>query len=791
MYKNYIKIALRNIIRQKLSTFVNIIGLAVGLAGCLLIIGYVSHELSFEDCHTAADRIYRVDGYYTDGDVTLYYENMMAPLAKALQDECGFVREATTFNYAANITSAVGQNKTVSEQVFFVQPDFFDIFTFPFKEGDPKSSLQEPYTAVVTENFAGQLFGAENPIGQSLIINDDYQCRITGIVQNPPRNTQFQFDFLISHATLNQLKVDIDNWDNIGKNYVYVLLDNEADEHKLSTQIPAVMSRHLPSETVQKYSMNLTPLKDIYLHSSYFEKLSPTGNLFYVYLLSGIALLILLIACINYINLSTARSINRLKEVGLRKVLGAKRRQLIVQILIESLTITIIAMIIGMVLYDIARPYYNNFVGRQIVTEIYSSPGMFAVMIGLTVLVGVIAGSFTAFYTTRFKPLKLFYYRSMLKTSKSYLRKGLVTVQFVIAVGLIFVCLAVNKQINFLKSYDRGFDKENIMILNPTGAEAAAQCALLKKEILNNTDIRQASAMLFYPGESAMTFRPFDFEDGENKRTEHLQCLYVDRDYLSTFNIELLQGRNFSEEFEGQPFSEIIVNQKLVDTYGIDDPLNYSLSYNNQRIKIVGVVKDFNSLPMKIELRPTALVLRTDIIDKLAVRLDEDKLGGQIAAVKDIWSRIIPDQVFSYFFLDDKLNSAYGEEERMRSLFLVASILAILIACLGAFGLAAFAAEQRTHEIGIRKVLGASLINIVRLISNEFVVLTGIACLIAWPLAYYLVNKSMQDFPYRVNFGLDIIILSGAVCLSVVLATVGFQAFKAALANPVDTLKHE
>ena len=255
------------------------------------------------------------------------------------------------------------------------------------------------------------------------------------------------------------------------------MLDNKAEAQKLTGQIPAVLSRYLPEETVQNYNMNLTPLKDIYLHSDYFEELSPTGNLFYVYLLSGIALLILLIACINYINLSTARSINRLKEVGLRKVLGANRRQLIMQILIESMLITFIAMIVGLVLYDLARPHYNAFIGKAIVTEIYTSPLMIAAMIALTLLVGTIAGSFTAFYTTRFKPLKLFNYKSMLKSSKSYLRKGLVTVQFIIAVGLIFVCLAVHKQINYLKSYDRGFDRENIMVLNPIGERSAAKCA--------------------------------------------------------------------------------------------------------------------------------------------------------------------------------------------------------------------------------------------------------------------------------------------------------------------------
>ena len=329
------------------------------------------------------------------------------------------------------------------------------------------------------------------------------------------------------------------------------------------------------------------------------------------------------------------------------------------------------------------------------------------------------------------------------------------------------------------------------MVLSPPCEDAGSKCALLKEEILNTTDIRKASTMAFYPGQSAMSFKPFTFEDDADKKTDHIQCLYVDRDYLSTFDIELLQGQNFSEEFAEQPFREIIVNQNFLDTYGISDPLNYTLTHQNKLAKIVGVIEDFNSLPMKIKLRPTILALNTDYSEQLALKLDKGNITSQIAAVNNIWNKIMPEQVFSYFFLKDKLNSVYNEEERMRSLFLVSSLLAIMIACLGAFGLSSFAAEQRTHEIGIRKVLGASLINIVRLISKELIVLTGLACLIAWPLAYYLVNKSMQDFPYRTSFGFDIFILSGIACLIVVVTTVAYQAIRAALANPIDTLKHE
>jgi putative ABC transport system permease protein len=791
MHRNYIKIAIRNICRQKLSTFVNVIGLAIGLAGCLLIISYVSHELSFENCHKKANNIYRVDGSFTEGDLTIYSENMMPPLAQALENEYAYVHLATTFKYISDMKVSVGQNKYTSDQVLFAQPQFFEMFTFPFLDGNPRTSLKAPYTAVISKEFKERVFGEQNPLGKSIQINDEYQCLITGVLKELPRNTQFRFDFLISHATLSQLDFDPNNWEDITNDYVYVFLEKRSDAEKLTADLPSVLAQHLPPEEVQKYHLRLSPLKDIYLHSSYFEELSPQGNLFYVYLLTGIAVLILIIACINYINLSTARSFYRLKEVGMRKVLGANRRQLILQMLTESVIVTMVAMSVGLILYEVGRPFCNDFIGKPVVAEIYNNPTMIFSLIILTLIVGVVAGSYTAFYQTRLKPLKLFYHKSMVKSSKSILRKSLVTLQFVIAVGMIFVCLVIHKQIHYLKSYDRGFESDNIMVLNLAGEDAGGKCALLKNEILNQTDIRNATIMFSYPGESSLAITAFTLEGGQEQNPEYFQSLFVDRDYLSTFKIDLIEGRNFSDEHEGNPYKAVIVNQSLIDKCGISDPLNYTLYYKMKPVEIIGVVRDFNSLPMKIKLMPTVLMLETAYNRQLALKLDADKITGQTLAVKSIWSQVLPDKVFSYFFLDDKLDSVYQEEEKMRSLFLVSSVLAILIACLGAFGLASFATEQRAHEIGIRKVLGASLLNIIRLTSKEFLVLIGVACIIAWPLAYYLINKSLQDFPYRTAIGFEIFVLSGLACLLIVLATVSYQSLKAALANPVNSLRHE
>jgi putative ABC transport system permease protein len=791
MISNYLKTALRNLSRNRLYSIISIVGLAIGLGGCLLIVTYLNNELSFEHCYRNMDRIYRVDGLYVVGDGQVSMANISAPVGPAIKEACPEVEDMTRFRRVWDAKVEFRNGDIATESKFLLaEPAFLSIFTIPMKEGNPQTALEAPFSVIISNEIRKKYFPDQNPIGQTIKVNDQYECQITGVFETLPPNTQLQTNFIASYSSLEKMGTDLSKWTDILNDYTYLLLKENADPQQLEQKIPSILEPHM-GDDAKSMMLRLQPLKQIYLHSNLSYELPPQGNLTYVYIFSCVAIVILIIACINFINLATARSSHRIKEVGVRKTLGAMRPQLVKQFLSESVLITVISMCLGVILFELALPQLEAFLGRDLPINIYRNPTILFSILGMVGIVGLLSGSYPALILSKQQTTTALRGSPSGGRTKATFRRVLVTLQFTIAIAIVCATAIIYSQIKFTSTADLGYDKDNMLIWNFDEKTAPEKVCLMKQQILENTNIVHVSAIRVPPAGGYHYLNSVHPENKPEGEYVLLSMFFVDYDFLSTFNIKMVEGRYFTVELAAQDKYAIVINEAALKTYGIDNPLGFKFYGQKREYNVIGVVKDFHNISLKNNIPPLALLINPNELRRLAVKLPAENQSVTMASIEKIWKRVLPDQPISFQFLEDLLKKDYEGEHKAASLFTVFSILAIVIACLGLFGLAAFMAEKRTKEIGIRKVLGASISNIVQLMSKEVLILIVIANVIAIPIAYYIGNKWLQSFAYRIQLGWTIFALSGVMVMAIALLTVSSQALKAALANPVDSLRYE
>jgi len=796
VFRNYINSAVRNLTRQKLYTAINILGLAIGLAGCLLIIGYINNELSFENCHRNKDRIYRIDGLWALGGSQVSMASIMPAVGPAAKEAFPEIERVVRIRRLGGrlwtLPLEFKQDGMVEEREgLAAEPDFLKIFTLPLKEGNPQTALEAPYSVIISQELGELHFGNRSPIGKTIRVKEEYDLQITGVFEKIPANTQLKTDFVISYSTLEKIGMDTQSWTDLFQDYTYVLLREGANPAEIEKKLPALLQQHMGEDEAKNYLLQLQPLKHIYLHSNLSYELPPNGDPIYLYVFGCVAFLILLVACINFVNLSTARVSHRVREVGIRKVLGAFRFQLVRQFLSESILLTLISMVFGVALFEMAKPRLEAFIEQQLEISIFGDPLLLLSMFAMIVIVGLLSGSYPALVLSRFQPSSILRGEVFGTRSKSFLRRFLVAFQFIIAIALLCVTLAVYQQIDYALTTELGFDNKNILLIDAGQEVSPEKQELVKAEILGSGLASSVTVTDCAPGEPRHHLFGLRPQDKLDQDPTLLHGMRVDPDYLSTFGIQLVKGRNFSQEFAADAGNSILINQVAVREFEMDEPIGFKLYLSDQECQVVGVVRDFYFHSFHEEILPMALFAATKDRRLIAAKLPPDFTSQSITDVEKIWNRIAPEVPFEYSFLEDVTSKNYEDDRKLGMLFTAFSLLTVFVACLGLFGLAAFSAERRTKEIGIRKALGASVTSIVRLLCKEIVILVLIANAIAWPVAYLTIGRWLETFAYRTHITCTLFLLSGSLVLIIALATVSYQSIRAALANPVDSLRYE
>lgn len=805
MLKNYIKIALRNLLRNKLYSILNIIGLAIGIACCILILLYVQDELSFDRFHEKADRIYRVSTYFALKDRIMNFATTAHVQGSMFKEGYPEVEDYVRFNDYGSRRVIRYKDKTFTEEKFiWVDNSIFDVFSFKLIKGNPKDALVKPNTVVITEEMAEKYFGNEDPIGKNLRVHSDTLYMVTGVIENVPKTSHIRPDFFASFITLD-LKPSGNVAGDLTGNvdyYTYILLKKGTDYKELEQKFVGFTDKHLGALMksfggTAKYE--LQPLTSIYLHSDKENELERTSDITYVYLFSGIGLFILLLACLNFMNLSTARSANRAKEVGLRKVVGAHRHQLIRQFIGESMILTFIAIIISFLLVFFSMPVFNSISGKDLAMSYFSSPLLLIGLFGLFIIVSIIGGSYPAFFLSAFRPVEVLQGKLKRGAKSSILRVALVSLQFTVSIVLIIGTLIVSKQLNFIRNKKLGYDKDHVIALRIRSEETQKKHEMIKNELLRHPNTLNVSASSSLP----LGRNSFSVHHAVGKPQGELIMLYsqiVDDDFIDTYKMEIIQGRNFSKNHPTDPQEAIIINEAAVKKLGWQDnavghEIEVFMSHESRKkYRIIGVVNDYHFQSLHDEIQPLVLYNASPYggyYYLISMRTRPENIQETIAYLKSKWGEFDSQYPLEFVFIDDQYDSLYRTEERLGQLFGYFTVLAILIGCLGLFGLSAFSAEQRTKEIGIRKVLGATIPGVIMLLVREFIKWVILAVLIAWPVGYYIMYKWLQNFAYKTGLGFDTFLLAALLALTIAIITVIYQAVKVALANPIDSLRYE
>ncbi len=800
MLRNYLKIAFRNILRHKTYSFINVAGLAIGMACCILILLWVNHELSYDKFHENANRIYRLCLDTNIGGSELQAPVSCAPAPLVMVQEFPEVEDAVRVQPLGKVLVETGSKKFYEEYIFYSDNSVFNVFSFPLLQGDPQSALVTAYSIVLTETMAAKYFGDENPIGKTLTINNENEFTITGIMQDVPYNSHLNFNMLCSFETLyaeNREYLEI--WLEFSY-WSYLLLAENTNILALEQKFPELIDQNMGDELGKiggTLDFFLQPLTDIYLYSKMDYEISTLGDITNVYLFAGIALFVLLIACFNFINLSTARSAIRAREVGIRKTFGAVRGKLIAQFLGESIIYSLLSLIIAVILLEMFVPVFNSMTEGKLDVNLFQTPWLIPGLLGLAVLVGLIAGSYPAFFLSSFKPVKVFKGNLKLGAANSRFRSILVVSQFVISIVLIIGTITIYQQLRYMKTKKLGFNKEQVLVI-PTVSDVEDQSkSALKHELASVNGVVNVALTSFIPGEftSKSVFIPEDFSEDQTQMIAHF---YADENFLPVLGVEMHAGRNFSLEFATDTAEAIIINQTAVRKFGWDDPVGKTIKTpdieNGEIIwkpnTVIGVVKDFHLTSLHKEIEP--LIIR-NICDAsmMCLRVSTDQIQHTLDLLQGKWNDIFPQQPFDYYFLDESYDNLYRAEQRLGDIALSFCLLAIFVGCLGLFGLSAFTAEQRTKEIGIRKVLGASVSGMVLMLSKEFTKWVVIANVIAFPIAYFVMRHWLENFAYRIDVGWTTFALAAILALIIAVITVSFQAVKAAVANPINSLRYE
>jgi len=791
MLKNYFKIAFRKIIRHKAFSIINIIGFAIGLASCLLISLYVFNEISYEKFHKNRDNIYRVGVNLTHGDNKIPFASGMPPLGPALQAEFPEVKEMTRIRVAGeNIQFKYIEKEFLESNMIYAEPAYFDIFSFDVISGELTTALDEPYSILIKQSISEKYFGNEYPVGKTIQMSGETNFTIAGILGEPAGNTQMDFDMIASYSSLQAMGQYSDQWGQFGVDHTYILLEENFDGSTFEEKLPQLISNNVHSGMASIISLFATPFNDLYFHSNINNDFEPRGDLKQVYLFSIVAALIMLIACLNFMNLSTARSTHRVKEVGMRKVFGSNRSLLIKQFLSESVLTTLFSMLLGLIIFSLLYPQLNQFIGKELAVSYLYHPLSLLLLFALSVFVGIIAGIYPAIFMSRFQPMHAF--RAFTGKSRTIFRKIMVITQFTIAISLIIVTIFVFKQLSFVRNVDLGFNKENkLIIMPPIDSE---KMEVFKDELLQIPGVEMATICFAPPGSnSAIIVNAVTEESDDGMMVNALSCDY---DYIPLFDLELADGRNFSAENESDANGGIIMNEAAIKKLGFDDPIGKELSYplipnSENNSKIIGVLKDFHYQSLRNEISPVVLFIDDQYNSALVLKYKQENLPEILSAITAKWNEFIPDEPIAYSFLDEDYDKLYNTDEKMGKLFIFFSILIIFIACLGIYGLATFLGEQRVKEIGVRKVMGATTTGIMQLLTRDFAKWVIISNLIAIPIGYYIMNKWLQDFAYRTALSIWVFVLAGIIALIISLLTISIQTYKTANLNPAKTLKYE
>lgn len=787
MFKNYLLITLRNLKKNSTFSMLNILGLAVGMAIFILIALYVQYELSFDKYHDKADRIYRV---IREGKAFT-----PAALGPELKEKIPEVELVTRLLYSNNVLVTYEQNNFLEDNFYWAGPETFNIFSIPFISGSPKTALNDPGSIVLSQTMAGKYFGEEDPMGKTLTILERIPFKVSGVFKDMPANSHFIMNFVVPFKTYFQITGnDINGWSS-NYSYTYFLLQEGADPREMESKIAPLIEYPLmkssgAKEPYPQYFF-IQPMLDIHLHSHLMQEIQANNDIKYIILFSSVAFLILLIACVNYMNLATARSLRRSKEVGLRKVVGAHKRQLILQFLGESITMSALAVFFSILLVILSLPLFNNLVQRQLNLNPIQNPYLFLGIIVLALFVGLLAGSYPAIRISSFKPASVL--RGVFTRSPrgSSLRNGLVLIQFSITIILIVCTLGVRNQLNFIKNMDMGYDRDQIINLRVRGRDVFQNIQTIKTELLQNSNIIAVSTSDRLPN-NIDTFTSRNWIGRELEKPIPIFYNTVDYDFVDLFGMEIVQGRNFSRDFPSDEAGAFLLNETAVKIAEWESPIGRKFTHwSGKSGVIVGVIKDFNLRSLHNPIEPLYLCLDTSDFSNISLKIKSTNIPATIDYVKGVMKKFSPSYPFSYSFFDEVFERAYFTEQRIGRIFGAFSFLGIFIACLGLFGLTAFAAEQRTKEIGVRKVLGASDSKIFLLLSREFVKWVLFANIIAWPVAYYAMNSWLQNFAYRVHLGVAAFIIAGVAALLIAYITVSYQSIKSARTNPVNSLKYE
>jgi putative ABC transport system permease protein len=778
MFKNYLKIALRSIRKHKGYSLINILGLAMGMASCILIMLWVQHELSYDRFHKNRDFIYRIyQDYHHAGGIS-QFSNVPQPVSPEIQNTVVEVEYATRF-LDGDFTLKYEDKLFTEDNVRFIDPAFFRMFSFSFVRGETESALIDPYSIILTEATAEKYFGNEDPIGKILTADSQDQMKVTGVIKDVPENSFLQFNFLVPYSYLEAIEYDVNNW-NSHNCQVYVLLDKNVASEQVEEKIYGMIKKHTPDD--ESY-LRLQPLKRVRLYTLGGEM----GTIKYVYIFSLIALFILVIACINFMNLATARSTKRAREVGLRKVVGARRIQIIRQFLGESIVLTVCALGFSLLFVEILLPLFNTLSGKNLSLDIFGNITISISLLGIALFTGFLSGCYPALFLSSFLPGKVLKSTYRSRGSSSVLRKILVVFQFSLSIFLIITTAVIYSQLQYIQSKDLGFKKENLIYAS-INERIRDNFDAIKNEILHNPHILNMTRTFQLPSYNRYS-APVEWEGKTPDQNIAFNISLVDPDYLDTLNLELVQGRNFSEEFSTDT-SNYMLNEEAVKQMGLESPIGKWLEFG-EKGEIIGVVKNYHYMPFTYEIQPLILYYNPSYYRYTMLRISGNDIPQTLGFLENIWSKFAPEFPFEYHFLDEDYEQIYRTEQRLGVLFRYFSFLAIFISCLGLFGLASFMAEQRTKEIGIRKVLGATVSSVTLLLSREYTKWVLLANIIAWPVAYLAMRKWLQGFAYRVDMSVLTFILAGLLTLFIALLTVSYQAIKTAVANPVETLRYE
>ncbi len=793
--------------KNKGFTFINVLGLALGLATCMLIVFYVIDELSYDRFNTKADRIYRVNNDIKFGGKENSYAVSPAPMAAAFLSELPEIEQVARFRDQGGFAVKKGSQNIRERQVIYADATIFNIFTFPMIQGDPETALKDPHTVVINETTAKKYFNTVNVVGKTLTLNDSLLYKITGVIKNIPKQAHFNFDFFLSMASLPESKQT--SW--VSNNFnTYVLLKKGVPSKALEAKFPKMVKEHvgpqlqsiihLSLDDVEKqgnyFRFSLTPLTDIHLHSNQVAELGANGNIQYVYIFSAIAIFILLIACVNFMNLSTARSSNRAREVGVRKVLGSPRKFLIAQFLSESIIVTFIATIIAVFAAWLMLPLFNHISGKELMFTAQTFTWLIPVLILLAVVIGCIAGSYPAFFLSAFQPIDVLKGKLSAGFKGGFLRSFLVVFQFSISIFLIIGTLVIYNQLKYIQNKDLGYKREQVLLIQHV-YNIGKQTPVFKKEVKKLPGVLNATLSGFLPtGGESNSSTLFEDHSMDMKKALTTQIWQVDADYIPTLGMKIVSGRNFSTQMATDT-SAVIVNETAAKMIGATDLVNKQLFYPTDAyvkvikpVHIIGVVKDFNFNSLRQNITPVILTYGEEW-GSLDIKVKTANIPAVVARIKSKWKELAPNQQMDYSFMDEDFDAVYNTEQRMGTIFITFTSLAIIIACLGLFGLAAYAAEQRTKEIGIRKVLGANVSTIVGMLSMDFIKLVLISIIIATPFAWWAMQKWLQDFAYRQNIQWWVFAVAGGTGIVIAFVTVSFQSIKAALSNPVNSLRSE